>query len=117
MSNSTGIAEMLKKRTRKESSKRKASLISLVPEHERIFQGQTFYYIPPDDVAPLRRMRITKAGSYGATWANEWIASITHVVVDKALTYEDVMIFIKNNLKVITSADFLEAYNPNPYHS
>jgi len=66
MTNSTGIDSMLgKKRKRKDSS------IKLVRESDRIFAGQTFYYVPPDDVAPVRRIRIAKARSFGATWTKE----------------------------------------------
>jgi DNA polymerase IV len=83
-----------KKRKRKEFS------FTLVPEEERIFQGKTFYFIPPNDVAPLRRARITKARSFGAIWTKEWIPGITHVVVEKDLTREDVMKFVKSELRV-----------------
>ncbi|PMD48585.1 Nucleotidyltransferase [Hyaloscypha variabilis F] len=90
MKNSTGIASMLGKKR-----KRKEQLIKLVPENDRIFAGKIFYYVPPDDNAPVRRLRITRARNYGATWTTEWIPSITHVVVDKGLTYSDVMTFLK----------------------
>lgn len=91
MKNSTGIASMLGKGKRK----RKDSVVKLVTESERIFAGKTFFFIPADDVAPIRKLRITKAQSYGAAWAKEWIPSITHVVVDKGLKYDDIMSFLK----------------------
>jgi DNA polymerase IV len=51
--------------------KRKEQLIKLVPENDRIFAGKIFYYVPPDDNAPVRRLRITRARNYGATWTTE----------------------------------------------
>ena len=92
--NSTGVATMLGKR------KRKATSVVLKPESEQIFKGQTFYYIPPNDIAPLRRQRIVKAREYGAIWAKEWTSDITHIIVDKPLTYADVMKFLNQSSKV-----------------
>jgi len=66
MKNSTGIDSMLnKKRKRKDSS------VKLVPKNDRILAGKTFFYIPPDDIAPLRRARITKARNFGVAWTKE----------------------------------------------
>ena len=98
---STGIETMLgkKKKKKKDPANRKKSKetsIQLVPENERIFKDLTFYYVPPDDIALLRRFRIRKAMEFGATWAGkDWNPSITHIVVDKTLTYKDVMTFLK----------------------
>jgi DNA polymerase IV len=69
--------------------------ITLVPEDQRIFKDCTFYYIPSDDTAPLRRIRITKAREYGVNWTKVLTQATTHVVVDKLLTYNDVMEFLK----------------------
>jgi DNA polymerase IV len=74
MKNSTGIDSMLsrKKDTMpNKKRKRKDSSIELVPESDRIFAGHTFFYIPPDDIAPVRRFRIAKARNFGATWTKE----------------------------------------------
>ena len=66
MKNSTGIDSMLgRKRKRKDAS------IKLVPENDRVFAGKTFYYVPPDDKADLRRIRITRARNFGAVWTTE----------------------------------------------
>lgn len=78
-------------------AKRKRELsITLVPEQDRVLQGLTFFYIPPDDVAPLRRARITKARGYGAIWTKEFGMDVTHVVVDKALTYQSIVEYLKS---------------------
>jgi DNA polymerase IV len=99
---STGIESMLGKRNRTglgtldgKKKLRKKPSIELVPENEQIFKGLVFYYIPPDDKAQLRRIRINKARKFGATWTRELTPSTTHIVVDKALTFKDVMTFLK----------------------
>jgi DNA polymerase IV len=72
MKNSKGVNSMLSKGANLMLGKRKRKdSIKLVPENDRIFAGQTFYYIPADDIAPVRRVRITKARNFGATWAKE----------------------------------------------
>ncbi|KAK9439085.1 DNA-directed DNA polymerase X [Metarhizium brunneum] len=69
--------------------KRKRDSINLRPEREQIFKGLSFYYIPNNDIAPLRRLRINKAREYGALWTPD-VESATHVIVDKGIQYEDV---------------------------
>lgn len=59
------------------------------PEEDQIFKDFAFFYIPDDDVAPARRIRISKAREYGATWTR-MISAATHVIVDKALQWKDV---------------------------
>lgn len=71
------------------SKKRKRDSIQLRPEGEQILKGLSFYYIPDNDIAPARRLRINKAREFGALWSRE-IASATHVIVDKGIHYKDV---------------------------
>lgn len=59
------------------------------PEGEQIFKDLFFYYIPDDDIAPARRIRINKAREYGAAWTRI-ISAATHIIVDKALQWKDV---------------------------
>jgi DNA polymerase IV len=99
---STGIESMLGKRNRTGSMPlngkkklRRGSSGELVAESEQIFKGLIFYYIPPDDKSKIRRIRINKARKFGATWTREFIPNTTHVVVDKGLTFNDVMTFLK----------------------
>jgi DNA polymerase IV len=40
-------------------------------------------------------MRIRKAQERGALWVKEWRDGITHVVVDRGLTYADVIKYLK----------------------
>ncbi|KAH6678434.1 hypothetical protein B0J14DRAFT_322460 [Halenospora varia] len=102
LNNSTGITTMLQKK----GKRKRSSSVTLVPEDQRIFQEQTFFYIPNDDIAPLRRARISKARNHGVTWAREFGTDVTHIIVDKALSYQDVMTFMKAkfSLKKIPSS-------------
>lgn len=95
LKNSTGIASMLQK-----NQKRKREGIKLVPEDQQIFRGLDFYYLPADDKNPKRRLRITKAKEYGAKWTTELEDGVTHIIVDNSLTYEHIMTYLKETLKV-----------------
>ncbi|PIB01141.1 DNA polymerase lambda [Cercospora beticola] len=74
--------------------KREAS-IKLVPEAIQVFRDLHFYFFPNNDSAPARRMRITKAREYGAVWHQTWGKDITHVVVDKSMTFDDLKKWLK----------------------
>ena len=93
---SAGAGSRLEKDNMKRKRGREAS-VKLVPQNERIFEGLKFYYIPPNDNAPLRRLRITKAREFGVIWAMEdWNPDrITHVVVDRGITYDGMMKFLR----------------------
>ncbi|KAG5985086.1 hypothetical protein E4U55_001589 [Claviceps digitariae] len=69
--------------------KRKSESVKVRPDGEQIFKGLRFYYIPNDDVAPVRRLRIGKAREFGALWTREPVMA-THVIVDKDISYGDV---------------------------
>jgi DNA polymerase IV len=98
---------LLGKRKRKETS------IRLVPEGQRYLSGLVFFFIPPDDIAPQRRARITKAREYGATWARDWTEDITHVVADSHLTYADILSFLRVDALPDGVALVNEAYQPD----
>ncbi|KAL7945981.1 DNA polymerase [Trichoderma barbatum] len=59
------------------------------PEAEQIFKGLSFFYVPDNDIAPARRLRINRAKEFGAMWTRDLMAA-THVVVEKTLEYKDV---------------------------
>ncbi|KZZ97655.1 DNA polymerase [Moelleriella libera RCEF 2490] len=63
--------------------------VSVRPEKEQIFRNLSFFYIPNDDVAPARRLRIEKAREFGAAWVRT-AREATHVVVDADIGYADV---------------------------
>lgn len=52
-------------------------------------------FIPDNDIAPARRMRIRKALEWGAVWVREFKDGISHIIVDKGLQYKDVLAFLK----------------------
>lgn len=62
---------------------------SVRPEVEQIFKGLSFFYVPDNDIAPARRLRISRAKEFGATWTRD-LMTATHVVVEKKLEYKDV---------------------------
>ncbi|TFA98549.1 DNA polymerase lambda [Trichoderma ghanense] len=59
------------------------------PEEEQIFRGLSFFYVPDNDIAPVRRLRINRAREFGAVWTRDLMAA-THVVVEKKLEWKDV---------------------------
>ncbi|PNH42814.1 hypothetical protein VD0004_g4557 [Verticillium dahliae] len=70
--------------------------VKLVPAQQQIFRDQHFFFIPNDDIAPARRIRIRKAQEYGASWTRS-LERASHVIVDKGLSW-------KNIEPVVTSA-------------
>ncbi|KAJ4296063.1 hypothetical protein N0V88_004765 [Collariella sp. IMI 366227] len=79
---SPSAASGLKKRKRQSAAK-------AIPEATQIFRGLSFYYIPNNDIAPARKLRIGKAQEYGARWVRN-LAEATHVIVDRHLAYKDI---------------------------
>ncbi|KAH7257049.1 hypothetical protein BKA59DRAFT_469206 [Fusarium tricinctum] len=77
--------------------KREAS-IKLRPESKQIFKGLTFYYVPDDDIAPARRLRITKAREFGATWVRAPRIA-THIIVEKHIQFKDIEDVLKKTNK------------------
>jgi DNA polymerase IV len=77
--------------TRISASKRRKRDASpeLRPEAEQILSGLSFYYVPDNDIAPARRLRIRKAREYGAVWLRS-MSGATHMVVEKSIQYKDI---------------------------
>ncbi|KAI4274586.1 MAG: hypothetical protein L6R38_006057 [Xanthoria sp. 2 TBL-2021] len=71
--------------------------LEVLPEAQQIFRGLRFYFLPNDDVAPARKLRITKVLERGATWIKEWTDDITHIIVDRNLTYDDLLKYLKRS--------------------
>ncbi|KAK3694037.1 hypothetical protein B0T22DRAFT_451459 [Podospora appendiculata] len=80
--NSPSMGSDPRKRKRQSSAKE-------VPEAEKVFRGMSIFYIPNDDIAPARRLRIAKAQEYGAEWVRT-ISMASHVFVDKRLQFKDI---------------------------
>ncbi|KAJ0386864.1 hypothetical protein COL922a_003484 [Colletotrichum nupharicola] len=92
--NSPSIMAM-KKRKREPSLK-------LVPEVQQVLRGMRLYFIPNDDIAPARKIRIRKSQEYGASWVRN-LEDATHVIVDKKLEW-------KNIEKILSSTNASPAY-------
>lgn len=70
--------------------KRRTESSRVIPESRQIFKGLTFFFIPNNGTAPARKLRIQRSQEYGAIWAQTWSASVTHVIVDKGLNFEEI---------------------------
>ncbi|GAB1310874.1 BRCT domain-containing protein [Madurella fahalii] len=79
---SPSASSALRKRKRQSSTK-------TMPQAPQIFRGLSFYYIPNNDVAPARKLRIAKAQEFGAQWVRS-LDYASHVIVDQNLTYNDI---------------------------
>lgn len=100
---SPSASSTMRKRKRDSSSS-----LKMVPESEQIFRGLSLYYIPDNDVAPIRRIRITRAREHGAQWTRT-LDGATHVVVDKDLIYKDIQNILAKaggSLPVIVNEDY-----------
>lgn len=99
-------------KARRQAGKRKrGQSFNTMPESQQIFKGLAFckshetvermwlncvlVFLPNNDVAPPRAFRIRKAIEWGASWVQEWKHGITHVHVDKYLSYKDVLLSLK----------------------
>ncbi|KAK2000805.1 hypothetical protein LX36DRAFT_602549 [Colletotrichum falcatum] len=79
--NSPSVAAM-KKRKREPP-------IKTVPEEQQVFRGLRFYFIPNDNIAPARKIRIRKAEEFGASWVRS-LETATHVIVDRSLNWKSI---------------------------
>lgn len=55
---------------------------------------QTKDFFPNNDINPGRKLRIQKAIEHGATWSRH-LTNATHVVVDRSMTYNQLLAFLK----------------------
>ncbi|KAJ5279819.1 hypothetical protein N7478_005191 [Penicillium angulare] len=80
------------------SKKRKPNNTKIVPENQQIFKDFVLFFFPNNDISPPRRLRIQRAQEYGAKWERQWSNSITHVILDKGLGYQDLLKHLKLDL-------------------
>ncbi|KAM3441513.1 hypothetical protein NHJ13734_002818 [Beauveria thailandica] len=66
----------------------KEGQVKMRPEGEQIFRGLVFYYVPNNEIAPARRLRMHKAREYGAARTSD-AAQATHIIVDRDIGYRD----------------------------
>ncbi|KAK3949272.1 hypothetical protein QBC32DRAFT_349550 [Pseudoneurospora amorphoporcata] len=74
--------------------RKRQSETKTVPEADQILRTLSFFYIPNDDVAPARRLRIARAQEYGAKWVRS-LREATHVIVDKRLAYHNIQTILE----------------------
>lgn len=86
------------KRRKKEDS------VKLRPDRELIFRGLRFHFVPDNDIAPARRIRIGKSREYGAAWERN-VEDATHLIVDKGIAYNDVEGLVKKQPHVIVVSE------------
>ncbi|KAG9238702.1 putative DNA polymerase lambda [Amylocarpus encephaloides] len=104
--------QVFTKASSKQTQKRKrGSEIKLVDEKDRIFRNQTFFYIPNDDVAKIRRLQIAKAQNYGAAWTKIFSGEVTHVIIDKDLTYQAVLTYMRSAFGIDAFPDKMVVVN------
>ncbi|KKZ65637.1 hypothetical protein EMCG_08545 [[Emmonsia] crescens] len=77
------------------SKKKREPTVRVRPEYQQIFKDMVFFFIPNDDIAPARRMRISKALEFGASRSSTWNDTVTHVIVDKVVSFTDVLRYLK----------------------
>ncbi|KAF9889200.1 hypothetical protein FE257_007513 [Aspergillus nanangensis] len=82
-------------RTMTTGKRKRSSPPRVVPENQQVLKGLVFFFFPNSDISPLRRLRIQRAQEYGALWARAWRDDVTHVIVDKGLTFQDVLKHLK----------------------
>lgn len=86
------------KRRKKEDS------VKLRPDRELIFRGLRFHFVPDNDIAPARRIRIAKSREYGAAWERN-VEDATHLIVDKGIAYKDVEGLVKKQPRIIVVSE------------
>ncbi|KAF2145820.1 uncharacterized protein K452DRAFT_220753 [Aplosporella prunicola CBS 121167] len=69
--------------------------IKALPEAQQVFKGLVFFFFPNNDTNTARRMRITKAVEFGATWVVDWSDEVTHVIVDKNVKFDSMVDYLK----------------------
>ncbi|ETN46155.1 uncharacterized protein HMPREF1541_00339 [Cyphellophora europaea CBS 101466] len=81
----SGVPERIEKRKLKNTTKQTPDII---PEGQQLFPGLCFYFVPNRDTPYVRKLRVQFAIANGATWAKSWIASVTHIIVDPNLSFQ-----------------------------
>ncbi|KAI4120904.1 MAG: hypothetical protein LQ338_006691 [Usnochroma carphineum] len=93
---STDVDKLVTKMpTAKNRKRKRGQSLETLPEAQQIFRGLRFYFLPNDDINPARKLRIRKALERGAAWIKHWDNGITHVIVDRTLSYSDLLKYLK----------------------
>ncbi|KAI9784531.1 MAG: hypothetical protein M1816_000797 [Peltula sp. TS41687] len=75
--------------------RKRVQSVQLRPESQQIFKGLSFYFLPNDEIAPARRIRIRTAMEHGAVWVKEWREGISYIIADRRLCLNDVLKYFK----------------------
>lgn len=65
-----------------------------IPQAQQMLRGQQLFFLPDNDIAQGRRLRIQKAQEYGAVWVKKWCDNITHIIVDHGITYANIIKYL-----------------------
>ena len=79
------------------TKRKREKSVELVSESRQVLKDFHFYFIPNNDINPVRKVQIRNAIKYGATWVKDWSEGITHVIADQDLLYDDVKKWINRN--------------------
>ncbi|KAL8877643.1 MAG: hypothetical protein Q9198_004375 [Flavoplaca austrocitrina] len=110
--NLLGKAIPMKMASTARGKRKRGRSLEVLPKAQQIFRGSKFCkftfssspsilirplqdFLPNDDVAPARKLRINKVLERGGTWVKNWSDGITHIIVDKNLTYNDLLKYLK----------------------
>jgi DNA polymerase IV len=52
-------------------------------------------FFPNSDTNKVRKRRIEKAKEFGATWIKDWTSSVTHVIMDDKMNYQELTKYLK----------------------
>ncbi|KAM5439126.1 putative DNA-directed DNA polymerase [Microsporum canis] len=91
----TGKPNKKPKLAKRDKGKRTKESSRIVKNHPPVLKGLVFYFIPNDDISQVRRIRISRVLEFGATRAMKFDDSVTHIVVEKRLNYEDVIKYLQ----------------------
>ncbi|GAM86153.1 hypothetical protein ANO11243_041640 [Dothideomycetidae sp. 11243] len=67
----------------------------VAPKPAKLFSGLHFYFFPNNLKNPGRKFRIQKAEEYGAKWEQAFSATVTHIVVDRSMNYDQILQYLR----------------------
>ncbi|EFR00399.1 DNA polymerase lambda [Nannizzia gypsea CBS 118893] len=75
--------------------KKSKESFNIAKSHSSVLNGLVLYFIPNDDISQARRIPISRVLEFGATRATKFDSSVTHIVAEKRLNYEDVVEYLQ----------------------
>ncbi|KAF3175936.1 hypothetical protein EYR41_003882 [Orbilia oligospora] len=77
------------------TSRKRSKTKPLQPPHLQIFNPLTFFFMKPCLKRAERKMRIEKAQEYGATVVFTFSNTVTHIIADKDIKYNEILEFLQ----------------------